>query len=138
MKATGIIRRVDDLGRVVIPKELRRSMKIKEGAPLEIYTHNGAVCFKPYFPIGGQDWEKAKHILDIVLSCGFALLDHYGEEQASIVRESNNFDIPLEVSINGNVVAYLALSSKENEVGVVTNEVRNAITILQKLFYDAM
>jgi AbrB family looped-hinge helix DNA binding protein len=49
MKATGIVRRIDDLGRVVIPKEVRRSMNIKEGDPLEIYTTNdGAVCFKPY------------------------------------------------------------------------------------------
>lgn len=49
MRATGIIRRVDDLGRVVIPKEVRRSMRIKEGDPLEIFTTNdGAVCFKKY------------------------------------------------------------------------------------------
>jgi AbrB family looped-hinge helix DNA binding protein len=51
MKATGIVRRIDDLGRVVIPKEVRRSMNIKEGDPLEIYTTNdGMVCFKPYSP----------------------------------------------------------------------------------------
>lgn len=50
MKATGIVRRIDDLGRVVIPKEVRRFLKIKEGDPLEIYTDDGAVCFKPYNP----------------------------------------------------------------------------------------
>lgn len=49
MKATGIIRRIDDLGRVVIPKEIRRTMGIREGDPLEIYTdHGGCVIFKPY------------------------------------------------------------------------------------------
>lgn len=49
MKATGIIRRIDDLGRVVIPKEIRRSMKIKEGDALEIYTdREGCVIFKKY------------------------------------------------------------------------------------------
>ena len=49
MRATGIIRRIDDLGRVVIPKEIRRSMKIKEGDPLEIYTdRDGYVIFKKY------------------------------------------------------------------------------------------
>lgn len=49
MKATGIIRRIDDLGRVVIPKEIRRTMKIREGDPLEIYTdNNGTVIFKKY------------------------------------------------------------------------------------------
>lgn len=48
MKATGIIRRVDDLGRVVIPKEIRRTLRIKEGDPLEIYTERDAVVFKKY------------------------------------------------------------------------------------------
>lgn len=49
MRATGIVRRIDDLGRVVIPKEIRRQMRIEEGDPLEIFTTNdGAVCFKPY------------------------------------------------------------------------------------------
>lgn len=48
MKATGIVRRVDDLGRVVIPREIRRSMGIREGEPLEIYLENDAVTFRRY------------------------------------------------------------------------------------------
>ena len=53
MKATGIVRRIDDLGRVVIPKEIRRTMRIREGDPLEIYTNSGGeVIFKKYSPIG--------------------------------------------------------------------------------------
>lgn len=53
MKATGIVRRIDDLGRVVIPKEIRRSMGIREGDPLEIYTTTkGEVIFKKYIPLG--------------------------------------------------------------------------------------
>lgn len=49
MRATGIIRRIDDLGRIVIPKEIRRSVRIDEGDPLEIFTTNdGAICLKPY------------------------------------------------------------------------------------------
>ena len=53
MKATGIVRRIDDLGRVVIPKEIRRTMRIREGDPLEIYTdNNGEVIFKKYSQIG--------------------------------------------------------------------------------------
>lgn len=53
MKATGIVRRIDDLGRVVIPKEIRRTMRIREGDPLEIFTdHEGEVIFKKYSPIG--------------------------------------------------------------------------------------
>ena len=49
MKATGIVRRIDDLGRVVIPKEIRRTMRIREGDPLEIFTYKeGVVIFKKY------------------------------------------------------------------------------------------
>lgn len=53
MKATGIVRRIDDLGRVVIPKEIRRVLRIRDGDPLEIYTAgDGEVIFKKYSPIG--------------------------------------------------------------------------------------
>ena len=52
MKATGIVRRIDDLGRVVIPKEIRRTMRIREGDPLEIYTDAGEVIFKKYSAVG--------------------------------------------------------------------------------------
>ena len=50
MKATGIVRRVDDLGRVVIPKEARRACNIREGDPLEIFLQDGAAVFKKYIP----------------------------------------------------------------------------------------
>ena len=53
MKATGIVRRIDELGRVVIPKEIRKTMHIKEGTPLEIYTSsNGDIVFRKYSPVG--------------------------------------------------------------------------------------
>ncbi|MEL7608196.1 MAG: stage V sporulation protein T [Bacillota bacterium] len=53
MKATGIVRRIDELGRVVIPKEIRRTMRIREGDPLEIFTdREGEVILKKYSPIG--------------------------------------------------------------------------------------
>lgn len=52
MKATGIIRRIDDLGRVIIPKEIRRTLKIREGDPLEIYVDRGAVIFQKYETMG--------------------------------------------------------------------------------------
>lgn len=48
MKATGIVRRIDDLGRVVIPKEIRRTCNIREGDPLEIFLQDGAVVFRKY------------------------------------------------------------------------------------------
>ncbi len=53
MKATGIVRRIDDLGRVVIPKEIRRTLKIREGMPMEIFTDvSGGVILKKYSPVG--------------------------------------------------------------------------------------
>ena len=53
MKATGIVRRIDELGRVVIPKEIRRTQRIRRGDPLEIFTTgDGEVIFKKYSPVG--------------------------------------------------------------------------------------
>ena len=66
MKATGIVRRVDDLGRIVIPKEIRRTLRIREGDPLEIYTEkDGGVIFRKYSPMGDlQDF--AAQICDAI------------------------------------------------------------------------
>ncbi len=62
MKATGIVRRIDDLGRVVIPKEIRRTMRIREGDPLEIYTgSSGEVVFRKYSPIGELSGVSAQY-----------------------------------------------------------------------------
>ncbi len=66
MKATGIVRRIDDLGRVVIPKEIRRTMKIREGEPLEIYTDaGGSVIFRKYSPAGEMN-SLAAHLCDAI------------------------------------------------------------------------
>ena len=69
MRATGIIRRIDDLGRVVIPKEIRRSLKIREGEALEIYTIDGGVVFKKYSLIN-------EHALTASMSAVKALKRH--------------------------------------------------------------
>jgi AbrB family transcriptional regulator (stage V sporulation protein T) len=62
MKATGIVRRIDDLGRVVIPKEIRRTLRIREGDPLEIFTEkDGSVVFRKYSPVG--EWSEHAGIL---------------------------------------------------------------------------
>lgn len=50
MKATGIVRRVDELGRVVIPKEIRRTMNIREGEPLEMFIEDKKIIFQKYIP----------------------------------------------------------------------------------------
>ena len=70
MKATGIVRRIDDLGRVVIPKEIRRTMRIHEGAPLEIYTgRDGEVIFKKYSPIGELASFASQYVDTLYKTC---------------------------------------------------------------------
>ena len=75
MKATGIVRRIDDLGRVVIPKEIRRTMRIREGDPLEIYTdREGEVIFKKYSPIGELAGFAAEYAETLYKICGISVL----------------------------------------------------------------
>ncbi len=72
MKATGIVRRIDDLGRVVIPKEIRRTMRIREGDPLEIFTGpNEEVVFKKYSPIGELSQFASQYAEVMSRACGF-------------------------------------------------------------------
>ncbi len=78
MKATGIVRRIDDLGRVVIPKEIRRTMRIREGDPLAIYTSSdGEVIFKKYSPIGemGESAAQVAEIMHRLAGCPVAVFD---------------------------------------------------------------
>ena len=75
MKATGIVRRIDDLGRVVIPKEIRRTMRIREGDPLEIYTNReGEVIFKKYSPIGEINSFAAQYAETLFRTCNIEVL----------------------------------------------------------------
>ncbi len=74
MKATGIVRRIDDLGRVVIPKEIRRTMRIREGDPLEIYTdREGEVIFKKYSPIGELTEFASQYAETLYKTCGLSV-----------------------------------------------------------------
>jgi AbrB family transcriptional regulator (stage V sporulation protein T) len=75
MKATGIVRRIDDLGRVVIPKEIRRTMRIREGDPLEIYTdREGEVIFKKYSPIGELAGFAAQYAETLHKTCSLSIV----------------------------------------------------------------
>lgn len=72
MTATGIVRRIDDLGRIVVPKEIRRVLRIKEGDPMEIFTnHEGEILLKKYSPIG--------ELKDIAVSYAESLAQTTGE-----------------------------------------------------------
>ena len=71
MKATGIVRRTDDLGRVVVPKEIRRTLRIREGDPLEIFTEqNGAIVLKKYSPIGELSTFAAQYATSMAEAAG--------------------------------------------------------------------
>ncbi len=79
MKATGIVRRIDDLGRVVIPKEIRRTLRIREGDPLEIFTdRQGEVILKKYSPIGELSAFAKEYAesLAATLGCTVCITDH--------------------------------------------------------------
>lgn len=92
MKATGIVRRIDDLGRVVIPKEIRRSFRIKEGDPLEIYTDaEGEVIFKKYSPIGE--------------------LSAFAGQYAEVLHK--NGGLPIAIMDNDHVIAASGISKRE-------------------------
>ena len=74
MKATGIVRRIDDLGRVVNTKEIRRTLRIREGDPLEIYTdREGEVIFKKYSPIGELASFAGQYAETLHKTCGLAV-----------------------------------------------------------------
>lgn len=92
MKATGIVRRIDDLGRVVIPKEIRRTMRLKDGDALEIYTDSqGEVIFKKYSPIGE--------------------LSPFAEQYTDSVYK--NCDLPTVITDNDHVIACSGVPKKE-------------------------
>lgn len=97
MKATGIVRRIDELGRVVIPKEIRRTLRIHEGSPLEIFTdHDGGIILKKYSPVSelagfANEFTAALHQMfgmnalicdkDMVVSCAGPGRREYGEQR---------------------------------------------------------
>lgn len=68
---------MDDLGRVVIPKELRRSLKIREGDPLEIYVNDDMICFKKYQLYDDEQFRKAYQMAKAIIPCGLAILDSH-------------------------------------------------------------
>ena len=72
MKATGIVRRIDDLGRIVIPKEIRRTQRIRESDPMEIYTsREGEIMLRKYSPIGELGQYAADYATSLAETTGF-------------------------------------------------------------------
>ena len=75
MKPTGIVRKLDDLGRVVVPKEIRRTLRIREGDPLEIFTdRDGEVIFKKYSPIGEMTGSASQYAETLYKTCDLSVI----------------------------------------------------------------
>ena len=75
MKATGIVRRIDDLGRIVVPKEIRRTLRIREGDPLEIFTdREGEIILKKYSPIGELSQFAGEYAESLAQTTGHLVL----------------------------------------------------------------
>ncbi|KXZ40600.1 AbrB family transcriptional regulator, stage V sporulation protein T [Alkalithermobacter thermoalcaliphilus JW-YL-7 = DSM 7308] len=115
MRATGIVRRIDDLGRVVIPKEIRRTLRIKEGDPLEIFTaKDGEVILKKYSPIGE--------------------LNDFSQEYAETLAENTGLGVV--ITDLDSIVSVAKLSKKEYKDRSISREledlIENRVSILAK------
>lgn len=129
MRATGIVRRIDDLGRVVIPKEIRREMHIREGDPLEIFTEGKTICFCRYNPIDEEKWEIAKNILRHLLFGGFKLANRDKEIKAEFEDNNTTNEIMKSITSGGDVIGYII-----TEQGVYTDgELAAAVKIAREI-----
>ena len=100
MRATGIVRRIDDLGRVVIPKEIRRTLKIREGDPLEIYTNNGGeVIFKKIFSLGEMTTfaEQYAEVLNRISKAPVIITDRDQVVAVSGISKKNITAVPYQI-----------------------------------------
>jgi stage V sporulation protein T len=118
MKATGIVRRIDDLGRIVIPKEIRRNMKIREGDPLELYYDKDAIIFKKYCPMNDADWKKAGQLISYILDCDFSIFDNWScvFQRGTTKFENIHFDshyLIQEIGLNGELWCYIVTECDE-------------------------
>ncbi|MEA4832457.1 MAG: stage V sporulation T C-terminal domain-containing protein [Oscillospiraceae bacterium] len=142
MKATGIVRRIDDLGRIVIPKEIRRTLRLRDGDALEIFTEkNGEVIFKKYSPVA-EMFEFATSYCDALFKgagCAVCVFDRDGviasagipkkditdaklppraeelfELRKQYVRKSG--DEPITVGMGGMCISVLSPISSEGEI----------------------
>jgi AbrB family looped-hinge helix DNA binding protein len=137
MRATGIVRRIDDLGRVVIPKEIRRNLRIREGDPLELYTsREGEIIFKKYSPIGEAE-PTAKAILDTLKTFNIhgAIYDNSGYSVYTTDRNMpNDFEYDefnpntYSIKVDGDFWGHLTVNR------TLTKEEASLITALLTMF----
>lgn len=128
MKATGIVRRIDDLGRVVIPKEIRRTLRIREGDPLEIFTDKeGQVILKKYSPIGelsefAKEYAESLHQSSGHITC-------IADKDTIIAVSGASKKEFLEKQISGDLerllqekTTYISRTTEEKKVAILEDE----------------
>lgn len=128
MRATGIVRRIDELGRVVIPKEIRRTLRIREGDPLEIYTdRDGEVILKKYSPIGEMSGFAKDYTESLFRSLGHiaVIVDRDQVVAASGVPRKELWDKPISHDLETAIAGRQTLALNRTSGGrmmAVTNE----------------
>ena len=128
MRATGIVRRIDDLGRVVIPKEIRRTLRIREGDPLEIYTdRDGEVILKKYSPIGEMSSFAKDYTESLFRSLGHiaVIVDRDQVVAASGVSRKELWDKPISQDLETAIAARQTMTLNRqmgSRTMAVTNE----------------
>ena len=133
MKATGIVRRIDDLGRVVIPKELRRSLKLKDGDPLEVFIEDDSViCFKKYQPYDDEQFRKAYQMAKAIIPCGIAILDSHEDY---VFGNSAPVRPYVPVYADGDIVCYIG-GADAADYPNYNNEFTFAAKVLGKYFEE--
>ena len=121
MKATGIVRRIDDLGRVVIPKEIRRTMRIRDGEPLEIFTNNeGEVVFKKFSPIGEVGVFTSQYAEAINKSSGIpvAICDKDNVIAVSGLSKKDYLEKPISGSLSGILDSRQTYTASKDDINV--------------------
>ena len=133
MKATGIVRRVDDLGRVVIPKELRRNLKIKDGDPLEVFIEDdNMICFKKYQLYDDEQFKKAYQLAKAIIPCGLAILDSHEDY---VFGNSAPVRPYVPVYADGDIVCYIG-GADAADYPNYNNEFTLAAKVLAKYFEE--
>ena len=141
MKATGIVRRIDDLGRVVIPKEIRRTLRIRDGDPLEIYTEkDGEVIFKKYSPMGelGDYAASMCETLGRAAGVPVAISDRDAVIAVSGVPKRELLSKPLSADLEGVMELRQVYTRKKGESGIRLSDAaeKYSVTVSAPIFTE--
>ena len=128
MKATGIVRRIDELGRIVIPKEIRRTLRIRESDPMEIFTnHEGGIVLKKYSPIGelGDTAQEYVESVANVAKCTVCVADRDRIVAAAGRAGSTRERISMRRSKNASKTDVMPFTLMEKEKCAVLSKMKN-------------